>query len=223
MRTRTLVLTALAVVGTIALVECSDARPSSTAPEHTPAGALFSGRPIERVPIAEVTQYASTLRFNVQAPSADEAMIRDSRGETIRLRAEPVADASDISDRERIAGRVIARLISTAAYAPLGLAAGVNFYWVDGAGDGARAVIIPADGSARTVRPLILRQHAFGNVTTPTVRFLHVPGMEPGIPLINGRCGPTCCGFTVPGIAPGDMPRIDQALVQMHERIAAGL
>ncbi len=119
-----------------------------------------------------------------------------------------------------IGSRELSRLHSSAAYAPLGLAAGATYFWVECAGDRARAVMISADGSSRVVRPLILRQHAFGNVMQPTVRFVTVPGMDPGIPLINGRCAGWCCSVGVPHIPDGEMPLVDAALLEMHRRIA---
>ena len=216
MRRNTILSAGLVLAGAIVLVECG-------VPERIVSNGAFGGRAIEHVPIAEVTSYASTLRFDAAGGDADVAAITPANGETIRLEAEPVVDASRISERDRAAGRIIARLTSSAAYAPLGLVAGVNYFWVDGKGDQARAVMIPADGSTRSVRPLMLRQHAYGNVMRPTARFVSAQGVMPGIPLVNARCGGYCCGFVAPGLSDKEMAALDLALLEMHRRIAAGL
>lgn len=214
---------ALALAGALTLIECSETKPAATGPERSQASAMFGGRPIEGVPFAELAAYERSLTFDAAKPGADVATIRTEKGETITVEAEPATDASTMSDEARVAGRIIARVHSSAAYAPLGLAAGVTYFWEEGTGERARAVMISADGSSRVVRPLILRQHAYGTAVRPTVRFISVPGMGDGIPLINGRCTGWCCSVGIPHIPTGQMPLVDAALLQMHKRIAAGL
>jgi hypothetical protein len=229
MWTKKFISVGLALVGTLALIECSDTKPMSTAPGRaaansalvrpTPAPA-FLGRSIDNVATRDILAHARTLRFDATSPAGDRITAHSPSGEVVHLQVDPEVGAAALADADVEAGRIIARVTSSAPYAPLGLAAGTSYFWVDGAGEHARAVMIPEDVRAgRTVRPLLLRRHAAKSEFT-TARFVNVDYNGGVIPLINTRCSSWCCSFTSPFDASA-LPLIDAALLDMHRRVDA--
>lgn len=91
------------------------------------------------------------------------------------------------------AGVVVMRIDASAAYAPLGLAAGRNYLWIDGkgpAGEPWRAAMLSADGVHRVlvgqIRYTAGAEH--GDLTSPQGHALRYCGGEPGCLVL--RLGP---------------------------------
>jgi hypothetical protein len=180
----------------------------------------FAGKPIATVSTGDVLAYAQTLQFDSTTPGADTLTVQTPTGDTIHLRGAPEIGAAAIADSDLASGRIIARIQSTAPFSALGLAAGTNYFFVQGKGDRAIGAMIPADSLARRfVRPLLLRDHLSG--TTPTARFLDITHEGVRIFIFNGRCGSYCCGFASDFVA-DQMPVVDSAIKEMHQRIAGG-
>jgi hypothetical protein len=180
----------------------------------------FAGHPIATVSTGDIDAYAQTLQFDSTMPGADTITVRTPTGDTIHLQGEPEIGAAALGDSDVAAGRIVARIHSNAPFTALGVAAGTTYFWVEGKGERARGVMIPADSLARRVaRPLLVRDHL--TASFPTVRFLNIASGGVRIFLFNGRCGPYCCGFTSDFVA-GDMPVVDSAIKEMHQRISDG-
>jgi len=191
--------------------------PRSSQVRPTPAPS-FSGRPIDSVSTADVIAYAGTLQFDTTRPGADTLTVHTPTGDTIRLEADPEIGAAAISDKDLVAGRILARIKSSAPFSPLGVAAGTTYFWVSGEGDRARVVMIPADSLARRVtKPLILKQHAM-QLKVATTRFVTVGAGGNIVFMINTRCSDACCSLASDHRYE-DTPAIDSALMDMHKRI----
>jgi hypothetical protein len=179
----------------------------------------FAGKPIATVSDGDVYAYAQTLQFDSTMPGADTLTVHTPTGDTVRLRGEPEIGAAALADSDVAAGRIIAKITSSAPFSALGLAAGINYFWVQGKGDRAQGVMIPADSLARRyVRPLLQRDHLSG--ARPTARFLDITHDGVRIFLFNGRCGAYCCGFASDFVAE-QMPVVDSAIKEMHQRISS--
>jgi hypothetical protein len=178
----------------------------------------FAGKPIDSVSTSDVIAYANTLQFDSTAPAADTLTVVTPMGDTIHLEAAPEIGAAALSDTGIASGRIIARMHSTAAFTPLGAGAGTTYFWVNGSGDRARGVMIPADTQYRRFnRPLIERDHL--PPTGPTVRFITLTSGGIRIFLVNGRCGGFCCSFSSDFVA-SDMSQVDSAIQDMHKRMS---
>ena len=188
-------------------------------PRPTPAPP-FAGKPIASVSNNDVVAYAKTLQFDSTAPGADTITINTPTGDTIRLQASPEVGAAALSDSEVAAGRIIARIHSNLAFGPLGASVGTTYYWVEGAGENARGVMIPEDSLGRRFnRPLLLRRHGSPKYLA-TSRFLSFDSEGMRIFLINTRCGSWCCSFTSDFVT-GSLPQVDSALTEMHKKLDA--
>jgi hypothetical protein len=200
------------------VVPCLVAIACTKEPRPTPAPP-FAGKPIAGVPNSDVVAYARTLQFDSTAPGADTITIRTPTGDTIHLTAAPEVGAAALSDSAAEAGRVIARVHSSAPFGPLGASAGTTYFWVSGSGENARGVMIPEDSlSRRYDRPLLLRTHGSSHVATARFLSFDVEGMH--IFLINTRCSSWCCSFTSDFVS-GALPQVDSALTEMHKRLDA--
>jgi hypothetical protein len=188
-------------------------------PRPTPAPP-FAGKPIRSVSNADVLAYAGTLQFDSTAPGADTITINTPTGDTIRLAAAPEIGAAAVSDSQVIAGRIIAQVRSNAVFGPLGVAPGLNYFYVSGSGESATGAMIPADSLARRyVRPLLLRRHETKQHLA-TARFLTFESGGMRIFVINARCDSWCCSFTSDFVS-GALPQVDSALMEMHKRLDA--
>jgi hypothetical protein len=193
-------------------------RQSQVRPTPAPS---FSGRPIDSVSTADVNAYAATLQFDSTKPASDTLTVQTPTGDTVHLEVEPEIGTVALSAQDLAAGRILARIRSSAAFPPLGVASGANYFWVSGEGERAHAVMIPADSLARRVRrPLVLHHHPM-KLQISTARFLTVGAEGNVIFLINTRCSDNCCGF-MSDHRDEDTPKVDSALMEMHKSIDAG-
>lgn len=180
----------------------------------------FAGKAIYDVPTSEVDAYGASLQFDTTRPAADTLTVQTPTGDTIRLEAAPEIGAGALADSALATGRIIARLQSSAPFSALGTGTGTTYFWVSGAGEKARGVMIPADSQfRRTERPLIVRQHLEGKRLADRFIVLTREGMR--IYAINGRCGGTCCGFTSDFFA-SDAAAVDSAIDDMHKNLPDG-
>ena len=185
-------------------------------PRPTPAPP-FAGNPIASVSNADVAAYAKTLQFDSAAPGADTITIDTPTGDTIHLTAAPEVGAAALSDSAVEAGRIIARIHSSAPFGPLGAAAGTTYFWVSGSGDNARGVMIPEDSLGRRYsRALLVRKHGSSHVATARFLSFDVEGMH--VFLLNTRCDSWCCSFAS-DFAAGALPQVDSALTEMHKKL----
>jgi hypothetical protein len=67
---------------------------------------------------------------------------------TPMMRIEPEARAKQLNRRHIQQGRVVARLLSTGRYEPLGVHAGVNYLWIDSTAGGWRGMLVPERAGA---------------------------------------------------------------------------
>ncbi|HZS57918.1 MAG TPA: hypothetical protein VFA43_01520 [Gemmatimonadaceae bacterium] len=200
------------VVSCLVVVACTKE------PRPTPAPP-FAGKPIASVSNSDVIAYAKTLQFDSTGPGADTITINTPTGDTIRLSAAPEVGAAALSDSAVAAGRIIARVHSSAPFSPLGASAGTTYFWVQGAGENARGAMIPEDSlSRRYDRPLLLRKHGESHIATSRFLSFDVEGMH--IFLINTRCDSWCCSFTSDFVS-GSLPQVDSALSAMHSKLDA--
>jgi hypothetical protein len=200
------------------VVPCLVAVACTKEPRPTPAPP-FAGKPIASVSNSDVIAYAKTLQFDSAAPGADTITIHTPTGDTIHLAAAPEVGAATLTDSAVEAGRIIARIQSSAPFGPLGASAGTTYYWVSGSGEDARGVMIPEDSLGRRfVRPLLLRKHGTSHVAT--ARFLSFDVEGAHIFLINTRCSSWCCSFTSDFVS-GALPQVDSALTDLHKRLDA--
>jgi hypothetical protein len=200
------------------VVSCLVAAACTKEPRPTPAPP-FAGKPIASVSNSDVIAYAKTLQFDSTGRGADTITINTPTGDTIHLTAAPEVGAAALSDSAVIAGRIIARIHSTAPFGPLGASAGTTYFWVSGSGENARGVMIPEDSLDRRYdRPLLLRKHGESHIATSRFLSFDVEGMH--IFLINTRCDSWCCSFTSDFVS-GALPQVDSALTELHKRLDA--
>ena len=108
---------------------------------------------------ADIVSWARDL--NYQDPDTSRAYIRggSSTGTTPTIQA-----AGDARRRPRAVlqqGCIIGRIVSTAANASLGVAAGTNYIWADSGSSGWRVVIIPeTTGAALRLFEMRIHEHA---------------------------------------------------------------
>jgi hypothetical protein len=178
----------------------------------------FAGKPIDSVSTADVIAYAGTLQFDSTRPASDTLTVNTPTGDTVRMEVEPEIGSGALSKSDVAAGRIIARVHSSVAFPPLGLGAGTTYFWVDGDGDRAHGVMIPADSAFRRfMRPLIVRDHLPAGAPV-TARFVVVENGGVRIYLINGRCGVQCCSFGS-DFGPSSAPMVDSAITEMHKHL----
>jgi len=201
------------VLSLLVTVACGPkARPTPAPP--------FAGKPINTVSNADVLAYAATLQFDSTAPGADTITVNTPTGDTIRLAASPEIGAAALNDSDVVAGRIVARVRSSAAFGPLGVSPGLNYFYVSGAGERAQGAMIPADSVGRRyVRPLLLRRHQTERHVA-TARFLTFESGGMRIFLLNARCDTWCCSFTSDFVS-GSLPQVDSALSDMHKKLDA--
>jgi hypothetical protein len=186
-------------------------------PRPTPAPP-FAGKPINSVPTSDVVAYANTLQFDSTAPGADTITVITPVGDTIHMQVAPEIGAATLTDSQVVAGRIIARVRSSAPFSALGAAAGITYFWVNGSGESARGVMIPADSLTRRYdRPLLVRRHK-AERNTATARFITVESGGMRIFLLNARCDTWCCSFTSDFVS-GALPQVDSALTELHNRL----
>jgi hypothetical protein len=113
------------------------------------------GAPVESVPRDSVLRYAASLRFigkDEDHGAGDEQPMLYRAGDpraavvgpgTTVARVEPEARTTRLTRAQLRQGRIIARILSTGVYEPLGLRRGVNYVWIDSTAAGWRAIIIP--------------------------------------------------------------------------------
>jgi hypothetical protein len=199
-------------------VSCLVAVACTKEPRPTPAPP-FAGKPIASVSNSDVIAYAKTLQFDSAAPGADTITIHTPTGDTIRMMAAPEVGAAVLTDSAVQAGRIIARIQSNAPFGPLGASTGTTYFWVQGAGENARGVMIPEDSLGRRYdRPLLLRKHGASHIATSRFLSFDVEGMH--IFIINTRCDSWCCSFTSDFVS-GALPQVDSALTELHKRLDA--
>ncbi len=179
------------IVPLLLTVACGPSRQSRPTPPPP-----FAGKPIYEVPTSAVDAYGASLQFDTTRPAVDTLTVQTQTGDTLHLELEPEVGAGALADTAIATGRIIARVHSNAPFPPLGLGRGSTYFWVNGAADRARGVMIPADSQYRRFdRPLIFA--------------------------INGRCGATCCGFTSDFFA-NDGAAVDSAIDDMHKSLPGG-
>jgi hypothetical protein len=204
------------VLLSLLLVACP--RGSQVRPTPPPP---FAGKPIDSVSTSQIIAYANTLQFDSTAPDADTTTVHTPMGDTIHLAAAPDIGTLALSDTAVAQGRILGRIESSAAFAPLGVAKGTNYFWVSGAGDRAQVVIIPADSSApRVTRPLVVGHHTL-HANYSTARFVTIGSDGIVIFIINFRCSDVCCNLA--SDYPASLqPQVDSALDAMHQKIGGG-
>ncbi len=172
----------------------------------------FAGKPIDSVSTADVIAYAGTLQFDSTRPASDTLTVITPPGDTVHLEVEPELGSGALSKEDVAAGRIIARVHSNVAFPPLGLGAGTTYFWINGAGERAHGVMIPADSQFRRfTRPLIVRDHLPAGAPV-TARFVVAENGGVRIYLINGRCGAECCSFAS-DFGPNEAPAVDSAIL----------
>lgn len=197
-------------------VSCLVAVACTKEPRPTPAPP-FAGKPIASVSNSDVIAYAKTLQFDTAGRGADTITITTPTGDTIHLTAAPEVGAAVLTDSAVVAGRILARVRSSAPFPPLGATAGYNYFWVSGVGENARGVMIPEDSLGRRHdRPLLLRKHGESKVATARFLSFDVEGMH--IFLLNTRCDSWCCSFTSDFVSSA-LPQVDSALTELHKRL----
>lgn len=178
----------------------------------------WAGKPIDSIPLSQVLAYANTLQFDSTAPGADTITVQTSMGDTIHLQADPEIGAAAISDSDVAVGRIVGRVKSSAPFTPLGAGPGITYYWVSGAGQLARGVMIPADSVyGRSNRPIIQRSHLPKNAPVAD-RLLVIEHDGTRIFIDNARCAGWCCSFTSDFVA-RDSAQVDSALDAMHQKL----
>lgn len=183
----------------------------ATAASTEPQEPAFD-RSIDSVSHEQIASYAARLQFVDDPMLSDEQpmLYRAGTAEATRrgptARIEPERNATRLSEADLQRGRIVARIVSSGAYEPLGLAQGANYMWVERRGDAWRAVMIPAaSGSRRKVLSM-----SMGDVRhegdAPAARwfFFANVGMMPW-----PRCGRTACcqPCEPPGIGCPDIGR----------------
>ena len=203
------------VVSLLLTVACGPSRQARPTPPPP-----FAGKPIHEVPTSEVVSYGASLQFDSTRPAMDTLTVETQTGDTVHLEMEPEIGAGALADTAVATGRIIARLHSNTPFPPLGLGTGTTYFWVSGAGDRARGVMIPADSQFRRFdRPLVVRQHLEGKILAARFVVLSREGVR--IFIANGRCGATCCGFTSDFVA-SDATQVDSVIDEMHKSLPNG-
>jgi hypothetical protein len=207
---------ALSVIPLMLIASCS--RSSTVRPTPPPP---FAGKPIDSVSTSAIIAYANTLQFDSVKPADDTLTVTTPPGDTIHLQASPEIGTLALTDSELAQGRILARIQSTGAFAPLGTAKGTNYFWVSGTHDRAQVVMIPADSSAPRVTHPLGMGHQPLHFKVSTARFLEIGSEGTVIFLINVRCSDICCNLAS-DYRDADSPKVDSALKDMHDRMNNG-
>jgi hypothetical protein len=196
-------LFAFAVLACAACVKAPDVS------RATPQPGPFNAANLATTNRANILAYADLLKFRQDPSAGDAQYLRDSAGNGPYVQVASEIGSRKISRKELGEGRIIARIVSSGPYPRLGLAAGVNYLWVDSAGSTSRrfrAVIVPRNPQApmRAVGFRLLTAHpmdpGYGN--EPLARFIVAGPAQGGSPnalrvmnssAIWGTCWGYCC------------------------------
>lgn len=207
---------ALSVLLPFVLIACP--RPSQIRPTPPPP---WAGKSIDSISTSQVVAYANTLQFDSVRPADDTLTVHTPAGDTIHLQASPEIGTLALTDKDVAQGRILGRIQSSAAFAPLGVAQGTTYFWVSGSGDRAQVVMIPADSLApRVTRPLAVGHHPL-HMKVSTARFLEIGSEGTVVFLINFRCSDICCNLAS-DYRESDAPKVDSALKDMHDHMNSG-
>lgn len=156
-------------VGTFAVITaCSRREPeqaqvSAAAQVQASAAPSFQA-PIDSLPRDSIIAYGRRLTFDTSHAGSDAQHLVARRGG--RLVVGPFARIAPEDRLHRLrradlaAGRIVARIDSDGAYPERGIAAGVNYLWVDSTASGWRSVVVPEDpGQPMAVKTLRFAAH----------------------------------------------------------------
>lgn len=143
------------------------ARSHSMDAKETIPAAPFSR--FEKAKRSEMLAYAKSLEFDSSYHARDtRRLMYRQNGDLIEgpmATVEPAVGSAVASIAEMRAGRIIAR-VTVDGFAPRhGFAPGVNYYWVEAAGDGMRAIVVSADSTVPIQSFSFAQKHA--NVRDP--------------------------------------------------------